>query len=82
MNEVFFSQFNGFHDFLYSKHYGSRTRNDYEKYVLQFLQWCKNNSKQESEPLEENILDYLKLHRPRNGSRAQFNMMRAAIHNY
>ncbi len=82
MNEDYFSQINGFRDFLQCQYYGSRTRNDYEKHALQFFQWYKKSSGKENETIEKCILDYLKLHRPSDGSLARYNMMRAAIRNY
>jgi integrase/recombinase XerD len=82
MNESLFPQVNAFRDFLQCQHYGSKTSNDYEKHVLNFLQWCKQSSIQGSESLEKYLRDYLRIHRPRKGSQAKFNMMRAAIHNY
>ena len=82
MNEVFHPQINGFRDFLQCQHYGSRTRNDYEKHVLHFFQWCKKSSGQENETIEKYILDYLKFIRLNDGSLTRYNMIRAAVRSY
>jgi len=82
MFEDIVSQIIGFRDFLNSQFYSSRARKDYEKHVMHFLQWCNQSSIQENETIERCIEHYLRLHRSRDGSQAQYNMMRAAIRNY